>query len=67
MLCKKILTIKLLRSSIGRLKSHKSTLLGLGLKKIGQIVILEDSPHVRGMINKIYYLLEVKEWFYVFE
>ncbi|HFL8794962.1 MAG TPA: 50S ribosomal protein L30 [Candidatus Azosocius sp. HAIN] len=58
---KKVLYITLLRSSIGRLKSHKSTLLGLGLKRIGQVVCFEDSPYIRGMINKIYYLLKIKE------
>lgn len=57
----KMLYIKLLRSSIGRKKSHKATLLGLGLKKIGQVVCYKENPHIRGMINKIYYLLEVKE------
>lgn len=61
MLKRKMLHITLFRSSIGRLKSHKSTLLGLGLKKIGQVVCFEDSPHLRGMINKVYYLLKVKE------
>lgn len=58
---KKMLHIKLLRSPIGRIKSHKSTLLGLKLRKIGQTVCYEDNPYVRGMINKVYYLLEVKE------
>ena len=58
---KKTLHIKLLRSPIGCIISHKFTLLGLGLKKIGQVVSYEDNPCVRGMINKVYYLLEVKE------
>ncbi|QQG46746.1 MAG: 50S ribosomal protein L30 [Candidatus Azosocius agrarius] len=56
-----MLYIKLLHSSIGRIKSHKFTLLGLGLKKIGQSVCLEDNCYTRGMINKVCYLLEVKE------
>ena len=57
----KILTIKLVRSFIGRKKSHKSTLLGLGLRKIGQVVTLENNSCIRGMVKKINYLLKVKE------
>ena len=55
------LSVKLVKSAIGRLPSHKATVTGLGLKKINQIVILEDTPSIRGMINKVSYLLEVKE------
>jgi large subunit ribosomal protein L30 len=58
---KRHLTIKLVKSMIGRLPAHKATLTGLGLKRLNQIVTLEDTPSVRGMINKVSYLLEVKE------
>ncbi|MBD1175454.1 50S ribosomal protein L30, partial [Vibrio cholerae] len=40
-------------SSIGRLPKHKATLRGLGLRKINHTVELEDTPCVRGMINKV--------------
>ena len=40
------------RSSIGRLPKHKASLLGLGLRRIGHTVELEDTPCVRGMINQ---------------
>ena len=49
------------RSSNGRLKSHKATLLGLGLRRIRHSVELDDTPEVRGMINKISYMLRVEE------
>lgn len=57
----KRLAVKLVKSIIARLPAHKATVNGLGLKRIHQTVILEDTPSVRGMINKVSYLLEVKE------
>ncbi len=45
----------------GRLKSHKACVTGLGLKRIRQTVQVEDTPEVRGMINKVIYLLKVEE------
>ena len=50
-----------IRSSIGRLKSHKASVSGLGLRRIGHTVEVEDTPSVRGMINKVSYLLRVEE------
>lgn len=55
------LEIKLTKSTIGRLDKHKKTVEALGLKKIGQTVVQEDNASVRGMIDSIDYLLEVKE------
>ena len=55
------LSVKLVKSIIGRLPAHKATINGLGLKRINQIVILEDTPSIRGMINKVSYMIEVKE------
>lgn len=55
----KKLTVKLVRSPIGRQPSHKATVTGLGLRRINQTVQLEDTPSVWGMINKVSYLLEV--------
>lgn len=49
------------KSSIGRLKNHKACLAGLGLRRIGHAVEVEDTPSVRGMINQINYLLQVEE------
>ena len=49
------------KSAIGRLKNHKACLSGLGLRRIGHTVEVEDTPCVRGMINQINYLLQVEE------
>ena len=49
------------KSAIGRLKNHKACLSGLGLRRIGHKVEVEDTPSVRGMINQINYLLQVEE------
>ena len=56
----KTLFITLMKSPIGRLKNHKASIAGLGLRKIGQTVELEDSPAVRGMIKQVAYLLKVE-------
>lgn len=53
--------IKLVKSAIGRLEAHRKTIEALGLKKIGQIVEKEDTPQIRGMIEKVNYLVEVIE------
>ena len=53
--------LKLTRSPIGRVEAHKQTVKALGLKKIGQIVEKEDSPQLRGMINKVDYMVEIVE------
>ena len=45
------------RSSIGRESSQRKTLIGLGLNKIGRARELEDTPAVRGMINKVKHLV----------
>jgi len=56
----KKVSITLIKSPIGRQPSHRATVKGLGLKRIRQTVELEDTPSVRGMINKVYYLVSVK-------
>jgi large subunit ribosomal protein L30 len=49
------------KSAHGRLKNHKACVAGLGLRRIGHTVEVEDTPSVRGMINKASYLLRVEE------
>ena len=49
------------RSVNGRLQSHKACVAGLGLRRIGHTVEVEDTPSVRGMINKVNYLLRIEE------
>jgi large subunit ribosomal protein L30 len=51
--------VKLVRSPIGVQPKHKLCVQGLGLRKIGHIVELEDTPSVRGMIKKVHYLVDV--------
>ena len=53
--------VTLVKSLIGRKKDHIATANALGLKKIGKTVEHNDTPQVRGMINKIDYLLNVEE------
>ena len=48
------------RSAIGREASQRKTLVGLGLNKIGRVRELEDTPAVRGMINKVKHLVRVE-------
>ena len=51
----KKLKVTLLKSVIGCKASHRATVRGLGLKRINHTVELQDTPAVRGMINKVYY------------
>lgn len=57
----KKLSITLMKSRYGRLVSHQNCILGLGLKKIHQTRVVDDTPAIRGMINKVSYLLKVEE------
>ena len=52
-------TVKLVRSVAGTRESHRATVRGLGLRKTGSTSTLEDTPSVRGMINKVSYLVQV--------
>jgi large subunit ribosomal protein L30 len=56
---KKTLTVKLVKSVAGTRQSHRDTVRGLGLRKIDSERVLEDTPAVRGMINKVSYLVKV--------
>ena len=55
------LKITLAKSIIGRKKDHIATVEALGLRKIGKAVEHEDTPQIKGMINKVSYLLKVEE------
>ncbi len=55
----KTVKIKLVRSPIGTKQSHRDTVRGLGLRKLNSQSELQDTPAVRGMINKIAYLVQV--------
>ncbi|WP_180683072.1 50S ribosomal protein L30 [Tepidicella baoligensis] len=51
--------VKLVRSPIGCKVDHRATVRGLGLRKLNSERVLQDTPAVRGMINKISYLVKV--------
>ncbi len=55
------ITIKLVKSGIGRMKNHKLCIKGLGIKKLNQTVTVLDTPSNRGMINKISDMIEIIE------
>tara|TARA_B100000609_G_scaffold196248_1_gene191424 strand:- start:273 stop:455 length:183 start_codon:yes stop_codon:yes gene_type:complete len=54
------LKVTQLKSLIGRKKNHRLSVKGLGLKKIGDVKVVEDTPSVRGMINQIDYMVKVE-------
>ncbi len=56
----KTIKVTLFRSPIGQLPKHKACVTGLGLRKIGQTRELEDTPSVRGMVNKVNYMVRVE-------
>ena len=57
----KTIKITQIRSSISRPQDQRRTLIGLGLNKINRSRVLQDSPSVRGMINKVKHLVQVDE------
>lgn len=57
----KKIKVTLTKSPIGRLKSHKACVAGLGLRRVRHTVEVEDTPSVRGMINKVSYMVAVEE------
>ena len=54
----KTLKVTLVKSIAGTKQSHRATVRGLGLRRMHHTVELEDTPAVRGMINKVYYLVK---------
>jgi large subunit ribosomal protein L30 len=54
----KTLRVTLVRSVASTRESHRATVRGLGLRRINHTVELEDTPSIRGMINKVGYLLK---------
>lgn len=54
-----LVRVQLVRSPIGTQESHRATVRGLGLRKLNSVSELKDTPEVRGMINKISYLVKV--------
>ena len=58
---KKTIRVTLVRSPISSQPKHRECVRGLGLKRLNQTVELVDTPSVRGMVNKIEYMVRVEE------
>ena len=56
----KKITVKLVKGIIGTKQDHRATVRGLGLRKLNSTAVLEDTPAVRGMIQKVQYLVKVE-------
>lgn len=57
----KRLALTLVRSLHGRLKTHRACVRGLGLRRMHQRVVVDDTASNRGMIDKVSYMLRVEE------
>ncbi|MBN8451737.1 50S ribosomal protein L30 [Accumulibacter sp.] len=57
-MAEKTVKVTLVRSLIGTKESHRATVRGLGLRRLNSSSLLEDTPAVRGMINKVSYLVK---------
>jgi large subunit ribosomal protein L30 len=53
------LKVKLVKGLSGTRESHRATVRGLGLRRVNSVSELQDTPSVRGMINKVSYLVKV--------
>ena len=58
---KKQIKVTLVRSPVGFQPKHRECVRGLGLKRMHQSVLVEDTPSVRGMIAKVHHMVEVVE------
>jgi large subunit ribosomal protein L30 len=58
---KQMMKVQLVRSSAHRLAKHKACVRGLGLRRMHQVVEVEDTPATRGMVNKVSYMVKVLE------
>lgn len=56
---RKMMKVTLVRGVFGRQANHKACVKGLGLRRIHQIVEVEDTPATRGMVNKVSYMVKV--------
>ena len=58
---KKMMKVQLTRGIHGRLEKHRACVRGLGLRRVHQVVEVEDSPATRGMLNKVSYMVQLVE------
>ena len=57
-MAEKKIKVTLVKSLIGTKASHRATIKGLGLRRVNSTSVLQDTPAIRGMINKVSYLLK---------
>jgi len=57
----KMVRVRWKKSAIGKTGDQKKTIHGLGLRRLNQVVVLQDRPEIRGMIGRVRHLLEVME------
>lgn len=57
----KTMKVTQIKSGAHRQRSHQACLKGLGLRRIGHTVEVEDTPSTRGMVNTVYYMVKVEE------
>jgi large subunit ribosomal protein L30 len=57
----KTMKVKLVKSVYGRLKNHRECVRGLGIRRMHQVVEVEDTPATRGMLNKVSYMVDLVE------
>jgi len=57
----KSLRVTLVKSPIGYSKDQKATVQALGLRRVNQVVEHNDSPAIRGMLNKVVHLIKIEE------
>ena len=57
----KQIKVTLVRSPFGRLRNHRDCVRGLGLRRLHHSVSVQDTPQMRGLIEKVSYLLRVEE------
>ncbi len=55
-----MMKVTLTRSVVGRLKKHQACAAGLGLRRVGQTRVVEDTPATRGMVSRISYMVRVE-------
>jgi large subunit ribosomal protein L30 len=55
------LKVQQTKSGIGRKQNQRETLRSLGLKRIGDVVVKEDRPEIRGMVQTVRHLVTVEE------
>lgn len=57
---KSVIRVRQVKSGIGYSKDQKATLIGLGFRRMNQTVELEDTPSIRGMVNKVRHLVSIE-------